>query len=281
MDWYYSFNNQPTGPVDDAELTRLADTGVITAVTLVWYGGMINWLPYREARPSALAHAGFSPGLPVAVASGPAPGPGEARCSQCGQIFPGDEVVRVGQYDVCAACKPVLIQKLREGVLGSQPSAGTLAYAGFWIRLGAAFLDFVILLPFAILVYASYFFVYGNHFAELADPHNTAALQAFRNTLLLYGSIFSLVQGTYSAFCVSRFGGTPGKRICELRVVRGTGAPVTFGRAFGRFFVKQLPRAIPFLGLLYLLLDSMFIVFDAERRSLHDQICDTRVIHSK
>ena len=148
-------------------------------------------------------------------------------------------------------------------------------------RLGAAFLDAIILMPLFLLVYAGYFFLYGNIFAELANPHNADALRAFQKTAILYGLILTMAQGAYSAFCISRFGGTPGKRICELRVVRGSGAPVTFGRGFGRYCAKQLPRTIPILGLVYLVLDSVFIFSDAERRSLHDQICDTRVIRSK
>ncbi len=282
MDWYYAHNNQPAGPVGDAELARLAQTGVVTGTTLVWHGGMANWLSYDEARRAAASAAVAFPPVPAAALTpGVAAGPGQARCSQCGQVFPGDEIVRVGQYDVCAQCKPVLIQKLREGVLDSRSPVASLAYAGFGIRLGAAFLDAIILIPLFLLIYGGYFFLYGNHFAELLNPNNVDALRAFQRVAIVYGLALTMLQGVYSAFCVSRFGGTPGKRICELRVVRGSGARVTFGRGFGRYCAKQLPRTIPILGLVYLAVDSLFICFDAERRSLHDQICDTRVVYSK
>ena len=61
--------------------------------------------------------------------------------------------------------------------------------------------------------------------------------------------------------------------------MRGDGGPVTFGRAFGRYCAKAMPRVVPLLGLVYSVLDYVFIFSDAERRALHDQICDTRVIH--
>jgi hypothetical protein len=49
MDWYYDLAGNNNGPVDTAELNRLAAQGVVTAETLVWHEGMAGWEPYARA----------------------------------------------------------------------------------------------------------------------------------------------------------------------------------------------------------------------------------------
>ncbi len=273
MNWFYALNNQQAGPVDDAELVRLVQTGVITGGTLIWHSGLPNWQTYDAVRLAAVTAPATT--VPAAVLA-----PGEAQCSQCGRVFPADEVVRVGAYEVCAECKPVLLQKLRQGALSGDPNASAQPFAGFGIRLGAALLDSIILTPFFVVVYGAYFYyLFGTHFNTLSQPQSTSAILALQSIGIVFTLVLTLLLSTYSAFCVSRWGATPGKRICELRIVRGDGGPLTFWRAFGRHCAKSLPRVVPLLGLVYSLLDYVFIFSDAERRALHDQICDTRVIY--
>lgn len=275
MNWHYSRDNQPAGPVDDAELLRLAQTGVVTGATLVWHGGMANWQPFESVRETLLAVP--APGQSATTAGAG----GQAACSQCGRLFPADEVVRVGAHDVCAGCKPMLIQKLREGVVGSQEYAGSAVYAGFWIRFGAAFLDGLILVPIFLVIYGIVFYLAGPQILQMASNRSTVSTFTMQGLQILFGLCLQVVLGIYSAFCVSRYGGTPGKRICDLRVVRGNGEPVTFGRGFGRYCGKSMPRLIPIIGVIYMVVDALFICFDDQRRALHDQFADTRVIHKK
>lgn len=47
MDWYYAQDGKQLGPVSDAEFSQLAQSGVIGPETLVWHGGMAEWLAYR------------------------------------------------------------------------------------------------------------------------------------------------------------------------------------------------------------------------------------------
>ena len=56
-----------------------------------------------------------------------------------------------------------------------------------------------------------------------------------------------------------------------LKVVRPNGMPVDLPRAFGRYFAKMLSAIILFIG-------YIMAGFDAEKRALHDMICDTRVV---
>jgi hypothetical protein len=110
MAWYYVANNERKGPVEQAEFDQLIQQGAITPTTLVWREGMAEWQP-REAVVNAVS----APPPP----SGAVPG---VVCSQCGRIFQPDEVIRLGGGYVCAACKPIATQKLREGVLDANSS---------------------------------------------------------------------------------------------------------------------------------------------------------------
>ena len=75
----------------------------------------------------------------------------------------------------------------------------------------------------------------------------------------------------YEAFFISRMGATPGKMVFGLKVVRPNGAPLTLGRAFGRYFGKLLSSMTLTIG-------YIIAAFDSQKRALHDMIADTRVI---
>lgn len=59
------------------------------------------------------------------------------ECCGCGQRFSSDDMICYEDSWVCARCKPVFVQKLKEGV--SLP--GVMEYAGFWLRFGAKSID--------------------------------------------------------------------------------------------------------------------------------------------
>jgi len=59
--WYYESNHQPAGPVDEAEISRLLQSGGITALTLVWRDGMPDWKHLGETELSSLARSVAAP----------------------------------------------------------------------------------------------------------------------------------------------------------------------------------------------------------------------------
>ena len=102
MNWYYGLNGAQQGPVDQAALEELHARGTVTAETLVWTEGMPEWKPFGQIRS--------------ATAPAPAAAPTSATvCSHCGQSFGLDEIIQLNGRPVCAACKPLVLQSLREG----------------------------------------------------------------------------------------------------------------------------------------------------------------------
>src|SRR5690348_3919684 len=108
MNWYYVDAGQQAGPVDDVLLASLVTSGKIQADTLVWHEGMSAWTPYGEVAAAKPAMVGEPP-RPDGAAGG-------VICSECGRTFAPDQVIRYGERSVCAACKPIFLQRLREGV---------------------------------------------------------------------------------------------------------------------------------------------------------------------
>lgn len=116
MTWYYAMGDEPRGPVDQTEFERLVQQGVIAGDTLVWREGMADWRPRSEVADSPAA----PPSRPAPATSAAAVDSGAIVCSECGRGFGPDQVIRLGSGSVCAECKPVALQKIREGVVDNQ-----------------------------------------------------------------------------------------------------------------------------------------------------------------
>jgi uncharacterized RDD family membrane protein YckC len=233
--------------VDDAALDELAQREVIRPETLVWHEGMSGWAAYstlRVAQPPPLPEPGF-PGQP----------PLTRACAECGRPYPLEELVVIGWMPVCAVCKPIYVQRLREG---GQTTA-TRRFAGFWVRFVARRIDAVVIGVFIWIVARSM-----GSFSVTANIGLTALVWLIQ---IVLGMI-------YEVFFVWQRGATPGKVALGLRVVRADGARVSLGLSFGRFFADWLSQLT--MGIGYIM-----AAFDEEKRALHDRICETRVVYSK
>lgn len=104
MHWYYSQGSTQCGPVSEDEFGRLIQTGVVTRDTLVWKQGMPEWTPYGQLPGVPLP----PPDAPTAIAGIP--------CVACTKLFRESELVDLSGNRVCATCKPLVLQKIREGI---------------------------------------------------------------------------------------------------------------------------------------------------------------------
>lgn len=195
-------------------------------------------------------------------------------CSECGQAAAPEELARFGDRLVCPKCKNAYAQKLREGV----GPAGLVRYGGFWLRFVAVMIDGIILaIPMAIIqrlllgsMRASVFTPNPN-----ATPDEALAMLGPMFGLLGIAALVGIVLGcTYETFFVVKYGATPGKMALGLKVVRPDGSGIDVGRAIGRYFAKMLSAIIIYIG-------YIMAGFDAQKRALHDMICDTRVIKTR
>ena len=107
MSWFYALNNEQKGPVTEQELTQLVQQGAVTGDTLVWKEGQAEWRPYREVAPA--------PGSPPPLSQAAVGVPGGVVCGECGRSFRPDEVVSISGRNICGSCKPLVVQRLKEG----------------------------------------------------------------------------------------------------------------------------------------------------------------------
>lgn len=192
------------------------------------------------------------------VPHGGAPGP---ACSQCGLVFSEDEMIRYGDAWICAACKPAFFQRLKEGVA----TTGTHVYAGFWIRLVAKIIDWIIIAVPNFIVTFVMGILMGSAGSK-ADFSVAAVVMSLVQLLLQMALPIA-----YETWFVGKYSATPGKMACGIKIIMPDGGPVSYWRAFGRCFAEWVSGIV--LGIGYLMAG-----FDAEKRSLHDRMCNTRVV---
>jgi uncharacterized RDD family membrane protein YckC len=243
MSWYYAVNGQQAGPVEDAELQQMAMAGTVNASTLVWRAGMDTWTAFGSLVAAA----------PVAT----------EPCLQCKGGFPAEQMIAMAGGKVCAACKPLLLQRIREGLA---PLAAAKSYAGFWIRLVARLIDNT------ITAIAGYIFQIPMFIAFARIGKQGAADMPMLLGTAAIAVVLSLAAAAYyEAWFLVKKGATPGKMILGLKVIRARGGTITWRLAIGRYFAYMMSGLLLYFG-------YFMAGWDEEKRALHDRICDTRVV---
>lgn len=115
MDWYYAVGEERKGPHGDEEFQRLVQQGVVTPQTLVWREGLSAWQTY-ESLAGTVDMVGAPP--PVRSAAAPA-APSGVVCSGCHGVFSSGDVISLGGGFYCASCKPLAVQRMKEGATAS------------------------------------------------------------------------------------------------------------------------------------------------------------------
>ncbi|MFT3868554.1 MAG: RDD family protein [Nibricoccus sp.] len=237
MPWYYANNNQRLGPVSDSEFARLAREKIIREETLVWKHGMADWKTYAEVEST----------LP----------PPEIRTAP--SVEPS-----VGDMRPAASFESVNVS----AILGERVN-----YAGFWIRVAAKLIDWVILWGIAQVLTRSLGLGDLNPFDIL--QMSPEAMQPLFQRIMLLAFLDSVIRLAFYWFFLKKFAATPGKMIFGLQVISTRGDSLGTGQIVGRYFSEVLAK--------YFTLCIGYIVagFDSEKRAMHDHFCDTRVVYKR
>ncbi len=209
-------------------------------------------------------------------------------CSKCGSVI-------AETVTVCPVCgqpqgtgfappAPPLLQPTGPAVVTPhwQP-APVVAYAGFWLRLVAYLLDGLILgvpvmIIVMIVVLSTGFGAFLHNFPNPPNPPNPDEVASALGASFILGIIFISLLALigkwlyFAGFESSSWQATPGKKVLNLTVTDLTGAPVSFGRATGRYFSKIVSSLIP-LGIGYILAG-----ITERKQALHDMIASTLVL---
>ncbi|MFI8766983.1 RDD family protein [Streptomyces sp. NPDC053792] len=162
--------------------------------------------------------------------------------------------------------------------LGPLPSLGAApelrptpgAPAGLMRRCAAVAVD----LPIAVAVVLGPLLTLDPILEALAvtgDPARTA----WRAAAFAWLLVFVL---SYSPVCVSRWGGTPGKRVMGMEVIRASdGARLGYGAAVVRHVTNLVANAVPVL----LVANVSSITLSPNRQGVHDKRVGSQVIHRR
>jgi uncharacterized RDD family membrane protein YckC len=243
MAWYYFLDGANQGPVELAELENLQRQNKITFDTPVWTEGMADWVPYQK-----------SSALPAGALSN------TQVCAECRQRFPESEMLHYENSWVCAACKPIFFQKIKEGVA----PRFSLVFSGVGRRFVALFLDGIFI---EVALFVPIFMILG--LAGFLKPQSAGVSPAFIITMI---GVY-LIPPLYEIIFIGKWGATLGKMVMGVKVVAPDGSRISYARSTGRYFAKMLSGLILCIGYL-------MAFWDDERRALHDQICNTRVIRT-
>lgn len=161
------------------------------------------------------------------------------------------------------------------------PDGMTLASPGK--RLGAALLDvlFVTIVSF-VLVIAFLLLVFGGGAVSGAfDPSTSDDLRPAFVVLVLLGYLGVVVASVlfgiwYYVLRVRAVGATFGKQVLGLRVrTFHTDGQLTWAQVWGRYGIPMLVNAV--VGVTFVV-DSLWLLWDSHRQTLHDKLVGTVVV---
>lgn len=201
---------------------------------------------------------------------GRAVGDEAAFCGSCGQPTGATGAVQT-QVGVLPPPPPLPPQTQAAAPIG-------VLYAGFWLRVVAAIIDYLILgIPFGAICVA----VFASALPELMrmQTEPTMMLVTFLPRIIVIGVIYIVGAWLYWAGMEgSKWQATLGKKALGLYVTDMEGRPATFGRTSGRFWAGRGIGIVPYLGGLYFLISCIMAGFTERKQALHDMIANCLVL---
>src|ERR1700679_530409 len=143
-------------------------------------------------------------------------------------------------------------------------------FAGFWKRVGAFLIDYIILGLGVLVVSFGMGLVVGLGLAALGVQQDTIRLIAGIMGALLGLSSFILY---WALFECSSKQATPGKMALGIVVTDANGGRISFGRSIGRQFARFLSGLV--FGLGYIICG-----FTERRQCVHDLLAGTLVVNN-
>ncbi|WEJ62069.1 RDD family protein [Thiomicrorhabdus lithotrophica] len=146
-----------------------------------------------------------------------------------------------------------------------------ISYGGFWKRLAAYILDWIILTIISIIILVVFSASFGTLLnAETFEEGNEAALLGL--TLGADLLTFAIAWLYYAGMESSSKQATFGKLALGMKVTRLNGEPISFLRASARFFSKILSVLLLFIGFI-------MIAFTEKKQGLHDMIAGVVIVN--
>ncbi|MCQ2099514.1 MAG: RDD family protein [Fibrobacter sp.] len=262
MIWYYidesiTDGDRRKGPYSIDELMDLVKSETVKPQTLVWHSGMKDWVRWEDTEEAK----------------------NNANLFEKGESAEGSALS--DEEQIKAALEAILAEH-----------KASKRYAGFFVRAAAYFVDNLILSAFGIvilMVLSAMQLADLNAISEamnayIADPSAEDAMSKILEApgTHLFLSIWGIVQGIYFIVFTAIKSATPGKKLFKIHVEPAYSISTVSGIAKVSWVLSTLRYVaslftqftLMFYGIGYLV-----VMIDPKRRSLHDWIARTYVVH--
>lgn len=146
--------------------------------------------------------------------------------------------------------------------------------AARWRRIVSYLLESVMVT--ALIVPAQYFA--GTFQREMERQESGGSFFTYHPEVILW-TIAALLVFVAINWNLLAKGQTIGKLLLNIRIDRVEGGPCERGRIiFRRLLVMQIFYHIPVINIVFIILDTMLMVFRNDKRTLHDMIAGTKVV---
>ena len=169
---------------------------------------------------------------------------------------------------------------------------------GFWPRVAASLIDFVVVSALAFLakglVESAFPGIYAHKIAEATADPRAAAAKNFITAFVGWGIAAGLI-GPFYGLIEGLTGRSPGKLLTGLRVVDEAGQVPPLGTLLVRYLVKSSSSLIAFAAVFvgakaldlvsqivaWGIILGFFLVLTKSRQALHDKIAGTAVMRKR
>jgi uncharacterized RDD family membrane protein YckC len=151
-------------------------------------------------------------------------------------------------------------------------------YAGFWIRLGAYLIDYMIIQFATSMLFGFLALIFGFAVGSQTSDFSSSSFESEGEALLIIGCYFGIIILTicgqwlyYALFESSSMQATPGKLAVGIKVVDYEKNRLSFGKATGRHFAKIISAFTLSIG-------YMMAGWTEKKQTLHDMVAGTLVV---
>jgi uncharacterized RDD family membrane protein YckC len=261
MGWYYFKDDEKIGPISKEQIDILIQNGIITSETKIWNDKTQSWKLFEEVADDIEeiedTPTVFTEEVNREEIEDKSKSIASILCDGCGLNFPDDVMIEVGDKKLCKNCKQDYLKGIREGLNFSK----VLPYGSFFVRFVAKIIDGIIIGLGYILI--SFFF------SLLIDPLVSGTGNLITSVLVnLLAAGFGMA---YQIYFIGNYNATIGKMVLGLEIIIPDGTTIDYRIATYRVLAEGLSSIGMGFG-------YFMAAFDEEKRTLHDRICNTRVV---
>lgn len=164
------------------------------------------------------------------------------------------------------------------------PQPSETEYAGFWLRLVALIIDFLVIETMAFIIAIPVIIVIAFTaigLENISDPIDLFTDENLMKLSIIVGSLAILFLCSlviswlyYALFESSKNGGTLGKMAVGIKVTDLSGNNISFARATGRYFARIITN-------MTLLIGYIMAGFTYKKQALHDMLANCIVVKKR